>query len=257
VQVLAKLKWVNGEGKPTGRPDFPFAVAPESGWTRLTLDAPAPAKASGVKLQLVLANAPQAMVWWDEISFDEIPAPAPRPVTIATLKFEPRGAGSAAEALRRCIEVVDKNVHGKTDVIVLGVMLTWAGTRGPYQEVAEPVPGPSTARLGELARARKTYVVAGLIERDGVAIYNTAVLIDREGRLAGKYRKVHPAYDEIEGGITPGDQYPVFQTDFGKVGMMICWDVHFADPARALAFQGAEIIGEKSQEERLHAVGKI
>jgi predicted amidohydrolase len=60
--------------------------------------------------------------------------------------------------------------------------------------------------------------------------------------VAGKYRKVHLPYDEFEGGLTPGSAYPVFQTDFGKVGMMICWDSEFQDPARALALAGAEII---------------
>jgi predicted amidohydrolase len=85
-------------------------------------------------------------------------------------------------------------------------------------------------------------VVAGIYEKEGAAVYNTAVLIDREGRLAGKYRKVYLPREEVEAGITPGNEYPVFQTDFGKLGIMICWDVHYADPARALALKGAEII---------------
>jgi predicted amidohydrolase len=108
--------------------------------------------------------------------------------------------------------------------------------------VAEPLPGPTTAKLGELARRRKAWIVAGLYEREGTAIYNTAVLISREGALAGKYRKVYIPREEIEGGITPGRDYPVFDTDFGRLGMMICWDVQYADPARGLALRGAEII---------------
>jgi predicted amidohydrolase len=67
-------------------------------------------------------------------------------------------------------------------------------------------------------------------------------LIDREGRLIGKYRKVYLPREEIEAGLTPGNDYPVFRTDFGKIGIMICWDVEYADPARALALQGAEMI---------------
>ncbi|MBI3696403.1 MAG: carbon-nitrogen hydrolase family protein, partial [Acidobacteria bacterium] len=119
---------------------------------------------------------------------------------------------------------------------------TVVGTGKKYPEVAEPLPGPTTARLGEAARRRNAYIVAGVYEREGAAIYNTAVLLDRAGKLAGKYRKVYLPREEIEGGLTPGNDYPVFQADFGKVGMMICWDVQYADPARALALRGAELI---------------
>ncbi len=242
VQAFAKLIWLGADGKRVGRPDFPVAVAPEDGWTRLSLNAPAPEKALAVKLQLLLANAPQATLWWDDISFDEVEAPAPRPVTIAAIKFEPKDSGTAAQAVRRAIEVIDKTVPVRTDVILLGETLTWAGTRGAFADVAEPVPGPTTERFGEVARARKTYIVVGLVEREGTAFYNTAVLIDRQGRVAGKYRKVNLPYDEFEDGITPGQRYPVFQTDFGKVGLMICWDEEFPDAARALGLEGAEII---------------
>jgi predicted amidohydrolase len=86
------------------------------------------------------------------------------------------------------------------------------------------------------------YLVAGLIERDAHAAYNTSVLIDRHGNVAGKYRKVYLPREEIEGGLTPGSGCPVFDTDFGKIGMMVCWDAEYTDAARALAVQGAEII---------------
>jgi len=242
VQVLAKLRWETADGKRTGPPEFPVAVSVREGWKRLTADAPANRGAARVRIQLLLANAPQATVWWDDISFEEIPPPPPRNVTVAAVKFEPRGAGSGKEAVRRAVEVLDRTLPGKTDVIVFGESLTWAGMRGPMADAAEPIPGPSTEQLGAAARARHSYVVAGLTEREGAAIYNTAVLIDRQGRVIGKYRKTHLPYTEIEEGITPGSAYPVFETDFGKVGMMICWDTEFPDPARGLALGGAEII---------------
>jgi predicted amidohydrolase len=125
---------------------------------------------------------------------------------------------------------------------VLPEVITLVGTKKKAMDVAEPVPGPTTARLVEVARQRNAYIVASLYERDGHAIYNTAVLIGRKGEIVGKYRKVYLPYDEPDDGVTPGSDYPVFQTDFGKVGMMICWDSAYADPARALALKGAEII---------------
>ncbi len=111
-----------------------------------------------------------------------------------------------------------------------------------YADVAEPIPGPTTARLGEMARRKHSYLAAGIYEREGPAVYNTAVLLDRAGNLLGKYRKVYIPREEMEAGITPGSDYPVFRTDFGMVGIMICWDVQYADPARELARRGAEII---------------
>ena len=67
-------------------------------------------------------------------------------------------------------------------------------------------------------------------------------LLARNGTLAGKYRKVCLPDEEIDGGITPGKDYPVFDTDFGRIGMMICWDVHFPEVAREMSARGAEVL---------------
>ncbi|MCL2639415.1 MAG: heparinase II/III family protein, partial [Phycisphaerales bacterium] len=108
---------------------------------------------------------------------------------------------------------------------------------------SEAVPGGPTCKvLSELAKRHHCYVCAGLYEYHGGPIYNTAVLYDRDGKFVGKYNKTHLPREESEAGLTPGDTYPVFDTDFGKVGIMICWDVHFPEPARSLALQGAELI---------------
>jgi predicted amidohydrolase len=144
--------------------------------------------------------------------------------------------------VRAFVDLARDRVPEGADVILLPEGITVVGTERSYAEVAEPVPGRTTRVLGELARAKGAWVVAGLYERDGSAIYNTAVLLDREGRLAGTYRKVYLPREEIEGGLTPGDEYPVFTTDFGRVGLMICWDVQYADPARGLALGGAELV---------------
>ena len=84
--------------------------------------------------------------------------------------------------------------------------------------------------------------MAGIYERDGARIYNTAVLVARDGSLAGRYRKMSLPDEEIEGGITPGSETPVFDTDFGRVGLMICWDSSYPEVAHALAARGAEVI---------------
>ena len=78
------------------------------------------------------------------------------------------------------------------------------------------------------------YIVAGLLERDRHLVYNVAVLIGPDGAVAGKYRKVCLPRGEIEGGITPGQEYPVFATRFGRLGMMVCYDGFFPEVAREL-----------------------
>ena len=116
------------------------------------------------------------------------------------------------------------------------------GTGRTYADVAETIPGPSTKFLGGLAAKHHFYIVAGLYERAGKAIYNTAVLLDRDGKLTGRYHKVCIPREEVDGGIMPGTEYPVFDADFGRVGLMICWDLEFPEVARELAARGAEVI---------------
>jgi hypothetical protein len=106
------------------------------------------------------------------------------------------------------------------------------------------VPGPSTAYFGKLAKQHDLYLVVGLVERDGKTLYNTSALIGPDGEMVGKYRKVTLPRGEVEAGITPGREYPVFDTRFGKVGMMICYDGFFPEVARALFEQAAAVLRE-------------
>lgn len=241
-QILARLAWVDAKGRKAGQPEFAWEVTTQGAWKRLTVAAPAPDKSAKAVVQLWLHNAPSATVWWDDIRVERIEAPAPRKVNIAAVRLRPSRTSGPEENVRLFSEVVRKQTPAATDLIVFPEGMTVVGTGKKYPEIAETVPGPTTKALGELAKERKAWVVGGLYERDGAAIYNTAVLVDREGRLAGKYRKVYLPREEVEAGLTPGKDYPVFRTDFGRVGLMICWDVHYADPARALALNGAEIV---------------
>jgi predicted amidohydrolase len=109
-------------------------------------------------------------------------------------------------------------------------------------ECAEPIPGPSTEYFGTLARKHNLYIVAGLLERDRQLVYNVATLLGPDGQLVGKYRKVCLPRGEIDAGISPGSDYPVFDTRFGKLGIMICYDGFFPEVARELSNRGAEVI---------------
>jgi predicted amidohydrolase len=242
LQVVARLDWRDARGSRAGQPDYAWREAADGGWTRLTLDAPAPEGARAVAVQLFVSHLASGTVWWDDVSLEVVPSPA-APGAPRRVSLRPEGTGSSEQSLRRFVEAVDAELlPGSADVILLPEGATVVGTGRSYAEVAEPLPGPATARLGELARRHRAWVVAGVYEREGGVVYNTAVLLDRTGRLAGRYRKVYLPREELEGGIAAGDGYPVFETDFGRVGLMICWDVQYADPARALALGGAELV---------------
>jgi len=238
LQLPVRLVWQTAAGGRSGRPDYAWQTTTVNGERVVTLDAPAPPDAGAVKVQLLLQNAPRGKVTWRDVQLTAVAAPAVRNVKVATIRLRPKGADPVAAFL----QLAQKGVAGGTDVILLPEGVTVVGTGKSYADVAETIPGPTTTRLAALAREKRAYVVAGIYEREGHAIYNTAVLMDRAGRVAGKYRKVYIPREELEGGITPGSSYPVFDTDFGKVGLLICWDVQYADPARALAMQGAELL---------------
>src|SRR5437763_13031690 len=105
--------------------------------------------------------------------------------------------------------------------MVFGELLNVIGAPGAYDDKAETVPGPSTDAMAVLARGYSTYVAFGMLERDGAILYNTAVLLDRTGAIIGKYHKIQLPLAEVSGGISPGTDVPIFQTDFGKVALLI------------------------------------
>ena len=114
-------------------------------------------------------------------------------------------------------------------------------------DLAEPIPGPSTEFYGALAKELGIVLVTSLFERRSAGLYhNTAVVFDTDGRLAGKYRKMHipddPAYYE-KFYFTPGDiGFKPIDTSLGKLGVMVCWDQWYPEGARLMALQGAELL---------------
>ena len=114
-------------------------------------------------------------------------------------------------------------------------------------DMAEPIPGPSTEYFGRLARELGVVIVTSLFERRAAGLYhNTAVVIERDGSIAGKYRKMHipddPAYYE-KFYFTPGDiGFKPVDTSVGRLGVLVCWDQWYPEAARLMALQGAEIL---------------
>lgn len=112
----------------------------------------------------------------------------------------------------------------------------------PARAHSEPIPGPLTERFAELARDLRLHVVLGSIgEKAGSRIYNTACLLDDQGRLVGKYRKRFLWWSERDN-TAPGRDAPVFRTRLGRIGLALCWDLAFPEHFRDLALAGAQIV---------------
>ena len=258
--VYARVIWQDGAGRPVSwvmpakqgyakgiapraEPEYPQDPGgPAGDWGKMETILRAPAGAKQARVELYLQWAGSARVEWSGVSLTEVPAPAPRKVRLATVHLQPVEGKEPADKPPQYTALLEEAARQRADLVVLGETLTYFGTGRKMEDCAEPVPGPTTAFFGGLAKRHGFHIVAGLVERDGKTIYNTAALLGPEGSLLGKYRKVSLPRSEIEAGVTPGREYPVFQTRFGKVGMMICYDGFFPEVARALTIRGAEVI---------------
>lgn len=258
--AVARVRWRNNEGKavrraeptdasyrpgtrPRAEPEFPARQGVnEAGWTEVSGIYIAPPEATKAVVELSYRWAPAGRVKWARVSFKKCSLPAPRTVRLATVHYRPRKGKTPREKCELFAPLIEQAARRQADLVVLPECLTFYGSGSTYAECAEPVPGPSTEYFGGLANQHDLYIVAGFLERDEHLLYNVAALIGPDGKLAGKYRKVSLPRGEIEGGITPGSDYPVFDTRFGKVGMMICYDGFFPEVARELTKGGAEVI---------------
>ena len=259
--VVERLVWLDAKGgkalrdtptfssyrpgsRPLAEPEFPRVKKMEArGWSLVEEVFRAPANATRARVELCLRWVDEGSVEWKEVSLTSAVAPEPRKVRLASIHFQPREGKTNAEKCRLFEPLVEVAAKKGADLVVLPETLTFYKSGRSFADCAERVPGPSTDYFGTLAQRHDLYLVVGLVERFENLIYNVAVLVGPEGKVVGKYRKVCLPRGEIEAGISPGTEYPVFQTRFGKVGMMVCYDGFFPEVARRLSNNGAEVIG--------------
>jgi deaminated glutathione amidase len=147
--------------------------------------------------------------------------------------------------------LLDKAGRSGSDLAALPEVWPCQGSAGQVRAAAEPIPGPRTDALADVARKHGMWVHGGsVLERDGDHVFNTSVLFDREGELVATYRKIHLFDADPPGGVpsressvfSAGDQVVTAETEFGRVGLSICYDLRFPELYRALAVQGATIL---------------
>lgn len=174
----------------------------------------------------------------------------PRPAVVGVCSFQQVGAADPETLLRDTLAMIDKMAgqaedHGwRLDLAVLPEC-SFQFVSESVEEIAQSIDGPIVTAVAERARRYHTYATAPVpLLRDG-RVYNSVVLLDRDGEPVGTYDKVFPVMmgdGSLEYGITPGREFPVFDLDFGRVGVQICWDVAFETGWEALADRDAELV---------------
>lgn len=234
-------RYLHGQ-RATAEPEYPTDKATDaSGWTEVsdTYEVPAGARQAIIELHYRWGHGGQ--ISWSDVSLTPV-AYQPRLARLAAIHYRPESGRTPAAKREQFAPLIAKAAEQKADLVVLPETLTYYQTGLSYADAAEPIPGPSTDYFGQLAKKHDLYIVAGLLERDEHLVYNVAVLLAPDGSVAGKYRKVCLPRGEWMGGVQPGHEYPVFDTRFGKLGMMVCYDGFFPEVARELTNRGAEVI---------------
>ena len=171
----------------------------------------------------------------------------PREVWIATVAQEGLRARNPEQMVERLLARMESVVPFEPDIVCLPEEFPLANIDMPRPrlvEVAETPIGKFSRPIAEFARSHHCYVICPIDTKDDAGrFYNSAVLFDRQGQVVGEYRKMHPTVGEMEYGITPGPvDPPVFQTDFGIIGIQICYDIEWPHDWRKLRSAGAEIV---------------
>ena len=156
-----------------------------------------------------------------------------RPVRIVSISF------ANGRTRQEIVDLVAQEAAGGCDLIALPE--TWLGQS---EHEPEPLDGPTITEMATLARTYQTYVVCPIDRIDGTHRLNSSVLIDRTGQVVGVYDKVYPYWSEFDvcPAVEVGCQAPVFEVDFGRIGMAICFDANFPEVWKRLADQGAELV---------------
>jgi beta-ureidopropionase len=168
----------------------------------------------------------------------------PREVWIATVSQMGLKAENPSEMSDMILKILEEAVVFQPDIVCLPEVFATTLTK-PIKILAEKVEHSRLIiqRFSSFAKSNKCYLICPVYTTQNGKVYNSAVVLNRLGEQIGEYHKIHPTEDEIKAGISPGSlQPPVFKTDFGIIGIQICFDILWEDGWKALRDQGADII---------------
>ena len=169
-----------------------------------------------------------------------------RPAKIGLMQIKPTYEWEVEQYHDHMLSLAEECLKQRADLVFMPEAYQYIGPAG--RRILSPIElnkkyaGVYKEKCSALAKKYSAYVVPWDYEACENKAYNTSYILDRQGKEIGRFRKVHPTYGELNMGIYPGFDFNVFDLDFGKVGIMICFDNYYAESARILALNGAELI---------------
>ena len=238
--VLIRIKWFKGT-EQVGYNYIYHLSDDRDGWLFASDKIKAAPGSETAEISLVFRWG-TGTLWWDEISMEACPAVPPRKVIAGTMYFRPPGP-TVEKNIELMSGMLDKAGKAGCDIVCLPEGWPTCDTGlGMTNVEANTIGGSASVMMAEKAREYKMYIVSGLYNWVGDTLKNIAVLYNRDGKIQGVYEKVQLPDSETEQGAVPGTKLPVFKTDFGTIGILICWDIAFPEISRGLAVNGAELL---------------
>ena len=238
--VIVRVKWLKGT-ENLGY-NYIYNIAGESkGWSLASNKIKSIAGATSAEISLEFRWG-TGTVWWDDVSMEPCADEPARNVKVGTVYFRPPG-NTKEKNIEQMAHLLDEAGAAACDIICLpeGWPTNNTGIAMKKDE-ANTIDGSASRMMAQKAKQYHMYIVSGLYNWVGDTLNNIAVLYDREGKIKTVYKKVQLPDSEAEQGAVPGNELPVITTDFGTIGMLICWDYAFPEIARAMALKGAEIL---------------
>ena len=238
--VLIRIKWFKDDAN-IGY-NYIYEITGESnGWYLASNKIKSITGATNAEISLEFRWS-TGTIWWDDISMESCEEEPARNINVGTIHFRPPGP-TVEKNISLLGKLLDDAGAAGCGIVCLGEGWPTCNTDiGMKKHEANTLEGSASKMMAEKAKQYGMYIVSGLYNWVGDTLYNIAVLYDRKGNIQDTYTKVQLPDSETEAGAVPGNSFPVFTTDFGKIGILICYDNFYPEVARNLALNGAEIL---------------
>ena len=238
--VLIRIRWLTGKNQ-TGYNMISDTSGEPGGWYLASGKIKAAEGSTSAEISLEFRWS-TGTVWWDDISMSQCEPDPPRNIKVGTFYFRPPGP-TVEKNISMMSEMLDKAGNAGCDIVCLPEGWPTCDTGlGMTKVEANTLDGSASVMMAQKAKQYRMYIVSGLYSWVGDTLKNVAVLYGRDGKIEGGYEKIQLPDAETEAGAVPGNTFPVFHTDFGTIGILICWDSAFPEISRMLAVNGAEIL---------------